>query len=154
MVNNFLIAFATAIGSALVLLSLLYLGVRIFAPRKLDERIPISVSVPALIPIQEPTAFTTVIPGLPSYGTSYASNLRGLLTGSAILTDVAMPNISGLEVADQLKRISQLGHTVPMFILTAQHVAETMGPYRSKAIEAQEPPPVRLSLANAEAVTH
>jgi hypothetical protein len=149
MVNSFFIALAFAIGSAIVLLSILYLGVRIFAPQKLDERIPGSISIP--ISIQEPTAersveqptLTTTIRALASYDPSLVP-IR--ISGDNIVTSVAA---SGLETAAEIKRLSQLGHNVPMLVLT------TLGPYPGKAATPQERPHTPFSQTNPEiAVVH
>jgi|SRR5579859_103174 len=50
MAIRFLIALATAMGSATLLLSVLYIGIRIFAPKTLEERIPDSARASELTP--------------------------------------------------------------------------------------------------------
>jgi hypothetical protein len=145
MANNFLIALGTAIGSAALLLSILFVCVKLFAPRKLDERIPISIPEPTVErPPVKPPIFAAIV-GAPTCETSLVS----ILGGDVVLSDVVMPEVSGLEIAE---RLSQLGHTVPLvMMLTMQHsTASFTGPYRGKATKAQEPPRIPLSQTSLE----
>jgi hypothetical protein len=168
--SNFFIALATAIGSAALLLSVLYVCVRLFAPRKLDERIPtspsISISASTLISVPSSIQGPTVKPSSVEQQRNLEANiralgetfphlhtLRGILGGKVVISDFVTPDESGMQIAE---RLSQLGHQGPMvvFFTTKHQTASIMGPYRSKATEPQEPPPVPLLKTNKEALAH
>jgi hypothetical protein len=146
MVNSFFIALALAIGSTAVLLSILYVGVRIFAPRKLDERIPTSIPMPAAECSAEQPTSTATIRALASYEAALVPAIRGIDVGDAIIASVVMPGVSGLEAAAQIKRLSQLGNNVPMLVLT------TLGPYPGKVAPPQQGLYTPFSQPNPEVV--
>jgi CheY-like chemotaxis protein len=138
--SDFLIAFATALGSAALLLSILFVCVKLFAPKKLDERIPISIPEPTVerSPVEPPIEVSV----LPLLSPEFVSP-------ELILCDVRLPGeIPGSEI---IERLRQQGQKAPLLILTAQQSANSfMGPYRGKVTEPQERPRIPLSQTNPE----